>query len=120
MEKIILAKPTPWPLGYGLMRPTGTVLDVLGSEADELRARGLVAEPAPVADPVVPVGEATGLADEVPSKPRPSGKMFGPLPKKTASVNVWREYARENEIDVRGLSEKSELIGHITKVAAGQ
>ena len=41
--KVVLLKASPWPLPRGLMRHTGTVLEVSESEAGELREHGLIA-----------------------------------------------------------------------------
>lgn len=133
--KVVLLKASPWPLPRGLMRPTGTVLEVTESEAAVLRERGLIAdeeqeEPAEVGELSEDAGDPNEHADEgepeaqdSPEPPAPApagGKEYPALPKKSASVNVWREYARSNDIDIRGLSDAAEIKGHIMKVVGGE
>lgn len=135
--KVVLLKASPWPLPRGLMRPTGTVLEVTESEAAVLRERGLIAdeeqeEPAEVGELSEDAGDPNEHADEgepeaqdSPEPPAPApasagGKKYPALPKKSASVNVWREYARSNDIDIRGLSDAAEIKGHIMKVVGGE
>ncbi|BAF54885.1 hypothetical protein cgR_1890 [Corynebacterium glutamicum R] len=65
--------------------------------------------------------DAAGDEDDTQVAPTPVeevavGKKFPELPKKTQGVNAWKEYARLNEIDIRGLSEKSEIMGQVMKV----
>lgn len=133
--KVVLLKASPWPLPRGLMRPTGTVLEVTESEDAVLRERGLIAaeeqeEPAEVGELSEDAGDPNEHADEgeteaqdSPEPPAPApagGKKYPALPKKSASVNVWREYARSNDIDIRSLSDAAEIKGHIMKVVGGE
>lgn len=105
----------------GPIRPTGYTAQVDADTHEVLLARGVIAtgeekavRPAPVVEESAP--------QPGPSAPavKTVGKNYPPLPKKSQGINVWREYARDNDIDVRGLSEKAELIGHITKVVNNQ
>lgn len=115
MAKVTLIGATPWPPPHGLMRHSGTVLDVSEDDAERLREMGVVADDAPASSaPAAPEPAVDEDTDDEPAEA--TGKKYPPLPKKTAGVNAWREYARDNDIDVRGLSEKSELMGHIIKV----
>lgn len=120
MVKVVLRQPVRYPFGFDNVCRMGTVLDVSEEDAELLREMGVVADdaltsPAPkVPAPVVGRGESDGPAEQA------RGKGYPTLPRKTAGVNAWREYARDNEIDVRGLSEKSELMGHVIKVVNGQ
>lgn len=115
MVKVVLARPVRYPFGFDNVCRMGSVLDVSDEDEAKLREMGVLVEDAPEPEtaesddptPVIPVEEPAGEA---------TSKKFGPLPKKTQGINVWREYARVNEIDVRGLSEKPELMGHIIKV----
>lgn len=115
MVKVVLRQPVRYPFGFDNVYRMGAVLDVSEDDAGRLREMGVVADDALTSPaPVVPTPTADGDAGEEPAEA--TGKKYPPLPKKTAGVNAWREYARDNEIDVRGLSEKSELMGHIIKV----
>ena len=125
MPKIVLAGATPWPRPNGLMRRFGDVLDVSDEQAGELRDLGLVLEDSKSGSGKSEAESATvdNTADTESSEPdRPvepaagTGKKYPALPKKSASVNVWREYARSNDIDIRGLSDAAEIKGHIMKV----
>ncbi|QQB45293.1 hypothetical protein I6I10_07020 [Corynebacterium glucuronolyticum] len=42
---------------------------------------------------------------------------YPPLPDRTATVAVWKEYARANGIKLTGLSKRAEIIGFVEKVA---
>ena len=129
MPKIILAGATPWPRPNGLMHRFGDVLDVSDEQAGELRDLGLVLEDSKSGSGKSEAESATvdDTADTESSEPdRPvepaadTGKKYPALPKKSASVNVWREYARSNDIDIRGLSDAAEIKGHIMKVVGGE
>lgn len=117
MVKVILRQPVRYPFGFDNVYKLGTVLEVSEEDAERLREMGVVEEDDPTPDTS---GAETSAEDpdveDAPAVEKPTGKKYSPLPKKTAGVNVWREYARDNEIDVRGLSEKSELMGHVIKV----
>lgn len=116
MVKVVLARPVRYPFGFDNVYKMGTVLDVSEDDAERLREMGVVADDALTSPaPVVPAPAVEGGTEDEPAE-QATGKKYPPLPKKTAGVNAWREYARDNEIDVRGLSEKSELMGHIIKV----
>lgn len=121
LKKITLIKAAQVPLG-GPIRPPGFTTEVDEDTFTVLLDRGVLAEePAPtvgpdlVGSPEVETDVLTNVG-ETPTVEKPMGKKYPPLPKKTAGLNVWREYARDNEIDVRGLPEKSELMGHVIKV----
>ena len=129
MPKIVLAGATPWPRPNGLMHRFGDVLDVSDAQAGELRELGLVLEDSKSGSGKSEAESATvdNAADTESSEPdRPvepvagTGKKYPALPKKSASVNVWREYARSNDIDIRGLSDAAEIKGHIMKVVGGE
>lgn len=120
MVKVILANPVRYPFGFDNVYRKGTVLEVSVADEKKLRAMGVLAnEDDQVAedDDVVEAfseGETPAVVnDAAPTK-------FGPLPKKTQGINVWREYAREHDIDVRGLTEAAELMGHVIKVVNSQ
>lgn len=120
-KKITLLKAAQVPLN-GPIRPTGFTTTVDEETFESLEARGLLADEKSAAIDDGPVGKEG--TDPV-SKPSPTpeeskGKKFAPLPKKSQGINVWREYAREHDIDVRGLSEKSELMGHIINIVSSQ
>lgn len=131
--KVVLLKASPWPLPRGLMRPTGTVLEVSESEAGELREHGLIvteeqedpADDSELAEDINEADEPDDVDSDAPASPDETsapagGKKYPALPKKSASVNVWREYARSNDIDIRGLSDAAEIKGHIMKVVGGE
>lgn len=129
MPKIVLAGATPWPRPNGLMHRFGDVLDVSDEQAGELRDLGLVLEDSKSGSGKSEAESATvdNTADTESSEPdgpvEPAvntGKKYPALPKKSASVNVWREYARSNDIDIRGLSDAAEIKGHIMKVVGGE
>lgn len=133
MPKVVLVRPGPWPIPHGLMRPTGTVLVVSDDEVQELVEAGMIVAVEKVVDQsnddgaqdddgddddlavekVVNQPDDDGARDDAPAK---SGKVYPELPKKTQGVNAWKEYARLNEIDIRGISEKAEIMGHVMKV----
>lgn len=129
MPKIVLAGATPWPRPNGLMHRFGDVLDVSDDQAGELRDLGLVLEDSKSGSGKSEAESATvdKTADtesselDRPAEPAAdTGKKYPALPKKSASVNVWREYARSNDIDIRGLSDAAEIKGHIMKVVGGE
>ena len=129
MPKIVLAGATPWPRPNGLMHRFGDVLDVSDEQAGELRDLGLVLEDSKSGSGKSEAESATvdNTADTESSEPdmpvepaAGTGKKYPALPKKSASVNVWREYARSNDIDIRGLSDAAEIKGHIMKVVGGE
>lgn len=123
--KVVFKVAMPWPPPNGLMRPSGSAVEVTDDEIIiELRERDLIeyedqdspAEPDDVDD-----GDADSSDEDdeqdAPAEPASStGKKYPELPKKSAGINHWREYARTNEIDIRGLSEAAEIKGHIMKV----
>ncbi|MGP5206432.1 hypothetical protein ACTXJY_00230 [Corynebacterium casei] len=53
-------------------------------------------------------------------KPEPKSSAYPSLPRKSAPVSEWEEYARKNEIKLTGLKSRNEKIGYITKVVAGE
>ena len=120
-KKITLLKAAQVPLN-GPIRPTGFTTTVDEETFASLEARGLLADEKPAVIDDGPTGkEDTGQAPKPSPDPEaPKGKKFAPLPKKSQGINVWREYAREHDIDVRGLSEKSELMGHIINIVNSQ
>lgn len=129
MPKIVLAGATPWPRPNGLMHRFGDVLDVSEAQAGELRELGLVLEDSKSGSGKSEAESATvdNTADTESNEPDTpvaatanTGKKYPALPKKSASVNVWREYARSNDIDIRGLSDAAEIKGHIMKVVDGE
>lgn len=122
-KKITLLKAAQVPLN-GPIRPSGFTAEVDEETYQSLHDRGLLAdepdqtEDGPAAEQSVDT--APEQAEDAVDPVKPVVRKFPPLPKKTEGANVWREYARENEIDVRGLSEKAALIGHITQVVNDQ
>ena len=120
MVKVVLRQPVRYPFGFDNVYRMGTVLDVSEEDAERLREMGVIHDDDP--DDPDTLGVETPADDldveDAPEVEKLTGKKYPQLPNKTAGVNVWREYARDNEIDVRGLSEKSELMGHIIKVVS--
>lgn len=114
MVKVTLDRAVRFPFDSRMVHAAGTVLEVSDRDEKRLHEMGAIGVAVPAAAP--------GPVDEPASEPAPpvevpASRKFGPLPKKTQGINVWREYAREHDIDVRGLSEKSELMGYVMKVA---
>ncbi|MCK2200484.1 hypothetical protein [Corynebacterium callunae] len=95
----------------------GSVLEVSEDDARKLADMGALRNQTVEVEPVDAAGDeddsqvASGAVEEV-----AVGKKFPELPKKTQGVNAWREYARLNGIDIRGLSEKPEIMGQVMKV----
>jgi len=116
MAKVVLNQPVRYPFGFDNVHKMGAVLDVSEEDESKLREMGAVEDETP--EPVETQADTPDPVDEPPEEaPEPAPK-YGPLPKKTAGVNVWKEYARDNGIDIRGLSEKAEIMGHLMKVAS--
>lgn len=116
MPQVLLAKATRYPLGSAIVHRSGSIIEVDAADLDQLREMGVVADPthteapAPVAVEVEPVAEKTLEPDAT------SDGDYPPLPKKTAPLSEWKEYARVNDIKLTGLTKKPEIVGYITKV----
>ncbi|MGC2865993.1 hypothetical protein ACMG4H_14185 [Corynebacterium glutamicum] len=95
----------------------GSVLEVSEDDARKLADMGALRDQTAKVEPVDTTGDDDGsqVAPD-PVEEVAVGKKFPELPKKTQGVNVWKEYARLNEIDIRGLSEKPEIMGQVMKV----
>lgn len=104
MPKVTLAKSIRLP--GDRLRRVGEVVDVSDSVFDRFAPLGVfvVDEPAPVAKP----GPAP--APEPGPTPGPKGMK---RPAKTAPLDTWRAYAREQDIDPKGLT-KAEIIAATT------
>lgn len=118
MPQITLTKAAFYPLDSRVIHPSGTVLDVTEEDAAVLRERGVVADEATAAPaaPVEPAPEPEPAVEpEAPAKT--SGGKYPPLPAKTAPVARWREYAKDNNIKLTGLTKRNEIMGYVIKVA---
>ena len=111
MKRVRLAKAARYPLGSTVVHRSGEVIEVEDKDFDALVELGVVAtEPLsskPVEEPEVsPVPEIVSEVQE-------SG--YPALPKKTAPVAEWKEYARRNGIKLTGLTKRNEIMGFVTK-----
>lgn len=113
MKQVRLAKATRYPLGSAVVHRTGDVIDVEDDDVAKLRELGVLAdeakapaEPAPVVEPAEET-EPDTEAEPVSSYPE--------LPKKTAPVAEWKEYARRNKIKLTGLTKRNEIMGFVIK-----
>lgn len=117
MVKVILSRPVRYPFGFDSVKRMGSVLEVSEDDAHKLADMGALRDHTAKVEAVPATGDdddsqvASGPVEEV-----AVGKRFPELPKKTQGVNAWKEYARLNEIDIRGLSEKPEIMGQVMKV----
>lgn len=115
MPKVTLTKAARYPLGSSIVHRSGTVLDVDEADMNSLRELGVIAllgetKPEPVKEKA-PSPEQ----DETPAQEQLSSG-YPQLPKKTAPVAEWKEYARKNDIKLAGLSKRNEIIGFVTKM----
>lgn len=114
MKQVRLAKATRYPLDSTVVHRSGEVIEVEDKDFDALVELGVVAtEPTepPVSEAVEepeapPVEETVSVVQE-------SG--YPALPKKTAPVAEWKEYARRNGIKLTGLTKRNEIMGFVTK-----
>lgn len=114
MPQIVLKQAAFYPAG--VIHPSGTVLDVTDDEAADFRARGLVAESGETETQAVESEEPTEVAEVASEDEEPVAGDYPPLPKKTAPVAEWKEYARRNAISLTGVTKRNEIIGYLTKV----
>ena len=77
---------------------------------------GVVADPTPAEPPSPAAVEVESVAEETLEPDATSGGGYPPLPKKTAPLSEWKDYARVNDIKLTGLTKKPEIVGFITKV----
>lgn len=114
MKQVRLAKATRYPLNSTVVHRSGEVIDVEDKDFDALVELGVVAtEPSepPVSETVEesaepPVEETVSVVPE---------SDYPALPKKTAPVAEWKEYARRNGIKLTGLTKRNEIMGFVTK-----
>lgn len=114
MKQVRLAKAARYPLNSTVVHRSGEVIEVEDKDFDALVELGVVAtEPTelPAAEPVeeseAPPAPETDLAVSESGYPK--------LPKKTAPVAEWKEYARRNGIKLTGLTKRNEIMGFVTK-----
>ncbi|WP_165164915.1 hypothetical protein [Corynebacterium qintianiae] len=113
MPKVTLGKATRYPFGSKQVHRSGTVLDVTIEDEQIMRERGLLVD-VPQPATVVLEPEPEPQQEDAPAAPSTSG-TFPQLPKKTAPVAEWKEYARRNGIKLTGLSKRNEIMGFVTK-----
>ena len=113
MKQVRLAKATRYPLGSAIVHRSGDVIDVEDNDVAKLRELGVLAdeakapaEPAPVVEPV---------EEPEPDTETEPAASYPALPKKTAPVAEWKEYARRNKIKLTGLTKRNEIMGFVTK-----
>lgn len=110
-----------------LVKP-GTPVDVDEATYQRLVGLGLVDAPEVTggSDDAPPVGDdeeasSTPDGEDAPKEEPKTTSMptaeYPPLPDRTATVAVWKEYARANGIKLTGLSKRAEIIGFVEKVA---
>lgn len=113
MKQVRLAKAARYPIGSAIVHRTGDVIDVEDDDVAKLRELGVLAdeanEPAESAQVVRPGTEAEPDTESEPVSGYPA------LPKKTAPVAEWKEYARRNKIRLTGLTKRNEIMGFVTK-----
>lgn len=117
MVKVVLSRPVRYPFGFDSVKRMGSVLEVSEDDARKLSDMGALRDQTAEVEPVDTNGdEDDSQVASAPVEEVAVGKKFPELPKKTQGVNAWKEYARLNGIDIRGLSEKSEIMGQVMKV----
>lgn len=113
MKQVRLAKAARYPFGSAIVHRSGDVIDVEDNDVAKLRELGVLVEetkaPAEPAANVEPVEEPEPVAEVEPVSGYPA------LPKKTAPVAEWKEYARRNKIKLTGLTKRNEIMGFVTK-----
>lgn len=119
MPKITLAKAARYPFDSRVIHPSGTVLEVSEADMESFRSRGLVAKATQASEPASEIKVERTLEPQE-SKAPSSTSRYPELPKKSAPVAEWKEYARLNEIKLTGLTKRNEIIGHITKIIDNQ
>lgn len=107
MKQVRLAKAARYPLGSAIVHRSGDVIDVEDNDVAKLRELGVLADEAKV-----PADPAPGVEPVEETEPA-SG--YPELPKKTAPVAEWKEYARRNKIKLTGLTKRNEIMGFVTK-----
>lgn len=114
MKQVRLAKAARYPLGSTVVHRSGEVIEVEDKDFDALVSLGVVATETtgPSASETVEDSEEPG-EPEAPSAPSTTG--YPALPKKTAPVAEWKEYARRNGIKLTGLTKRNEIMGFVTK-----
>lgn len=114
MKQVLLAKAARYPLGSTVVHRSGEVIEVEDKDFDTLVELGVVAvEPAesPAPEPV----EESETSPEPETALTVSESGYPKLPKKTAPVAEWKEYARRNGIKLTGLTKRNEIMGFVTK-----
>ena len=114
MKRVRLAKAARYPLGSTVVHRSGEVIEVEDKDFDALVELGVVAiEPteSPAPEPVEE-SEAPSAPETVSAVPESD---YPALPKKTAPVAEWKEYARRNGIKLTGLTKRNEIMGFVTK-----
>lgn len=114
MKQVRLAKAARYPLSSTVVHRSGEVIEVEDKDFDALVELGVVdieptesPAPEPVEESEAPSAPETALT--VPESGYPA------LPKKTAPVAEWKEYARRNGIKLTGLTKRNEIMGFVTK-----
>lgn len=116
MPQVLLAKAVRYPFGTSVVNRSGETIDVADVDMDKLREMGAIADPRHIEAPAPTPVDVEREAEE---KPAPAAERRGDypiLPKKTALLSEWKEYARVNDIKLTGLTKKPEIVGFITKV----
>lgn len=114
MKQVRLAKAARYPLGSTVVHRSGEVIEVEDKDFDALVTLGVVATEPTDSSVTEAVEDSQAPANlEVPSAPPATG--FPALPKKTAPVAEWKEYARRNGIKLTGLTKRNEVMGFVTK-----
>ena len=111
MKQVLLAKAVRYPFGSTVVHRSGEVIEVDEKDFDVLAGMGVVAT-APT-EPDEP--EAEKATREVPKPEAAPVSGYPSLPKKTAPVAEWKEYARRNGIKLTGLTKRNEIMGFVTK-----
>lgn len=116
MPQVLLAKAARYPIGSTIVHRSGETIEVDAADMDKLREMGVVADPTPAEAPAPAAVEVESVAEGNLEPDATSGGDYPPLPKKTAPLSEWKEYARVNDIKLTGLTKKPEIVGYITKV----
>ena len=114
MKQVRLAKAARYPLNSTVVHRSGEVIDVEDKDFDALVELGVVAT-----EPTEPLSSKPAEEPEVSPVPEIVSEVqesgYPKLPKKTAPVAEWKEYARRNGIKLTGLTKRNEIMGFVTK-----
>ena len=113
MKQVRLAKATRYPLGSAIVHRSGDVIDVEDDDVAKLRELGVLADEAKAPAELAAASEPAEKPEPVAEVEPVSG--YPALPKKTAPVAEWKEYARRNKIKLTGLTKRNEIMGFVTK-----